>query len=359
MNPSTDRPSVTPALGTLLATLARQPLAGRQYKVLLAVFALTVGGTLPEPTLAAVEVSSSELARLTSIAPAHCREAVLELERLGVLRSRPGRRGKVIAVDLQPRGEPRASDARPEAEPPGALQRDARPEAARTPSRTRDTRPETVRTLSPERDTRPGFGTALDARGEVFPRSQELVPGSGERLQIPPPQGAGASARQPLPLRGGGGGGGGGGGAGGGGGPSLAFHRSLRDDERREATVLVDPVGADAQALLDVLAAAIQAGQVRKSPLAMLAALVRRWRAGTFDPTPGLRVTEARRRARALEAMERLPTPRAGQALGAVAPVRPPPEEARSWLDGLRRALRGGYSPAGGPGVAVGWACHA
>lgn len=121
----------------------------------------------------------------------------------------------------------------------------------------------------------------------------------------------------------------------------------------------MDPVGADAQALLDVLAAAIQAGQVRKSPLAMLAALVRRWRAGTFDPTPGLRVTEARRRARALEAMERLPTPRAGQALGAVAPVRPPPEEARSWLDGLRRALRGGYSPAGGPGVAVGWACHA
>ncbi len=309
------------ALDTLLAALARQPFGKRQYKVLLAVLSLSLGGALPGAlpgtALAAVEVSSSELSRLTGITPAHCRETVLELERLGVLRSRPGPRGKLLAVDLEPCGVPQ-----------------------------RDTHPETGRPPSPNRDaTRPCCGTGPHARGGVPPGSQEVVPGSGERQEIPPPRGSGARViRLPVPLRGGGR-------------PDLAFHRSLSDGERRQATELVAPVGADAQALLDVLAAAIQAGQVRKSPLAVLAALVRRWQAGTFDPTPGLRVAEARRRARALEAMERLREPGARQGLRAVAPPRLAPGEARARVDGLRRAIGGGSRLAGPERAAAARAC--
>jgi hypothetical protein len=75
--------------------------------------------------------------------------------------------------------------------------------------------------------------------------------------------------------------------------------------ELREARALVSRAGGDAQAVLDVLAAAIRAGEIRKSRLAVLTGLVRRYEAGTFDPAPGLHLAERRRRTAALEAAQR------------------------------------------------------
>jgi len=75
--------------------------------------------------------------------------------------------------------------------------------------------------------------------------------------------------------------------------------------ELREAQVLVQRAGRDAQAVLDVLAAAIQAGEIRKSRLAVLTGLIRRYEAGSFDPAPGLHLAERRRRAAAREAAQR------------------------------------------------------
>lgn len=322
------------SVDTLLAALAHHPFGKRQYKVLLAVLSLSLGGTLPGAlpgtALATVEVSSSELSRLTGITPAHCRETVLELEQLGVLRSRPEPRGKLLAIDL---------------EPWGVSQRDTRPETGHPPSPNRDAScPRCGATPHARADARqyrstpvPGAPTPharADARGGISPGSQEVLPGSGQRQEIPPPRGPDSRVvRPPVPLRGGGR-------------PDLAFHRSLSDGERRQATQFLAPVGADAQALLDVLAAAIQAGQVRKSPLAMLAALVRRWQEGTFDPTPGLRVAEARRRAQALETMERQREPGARQGLHAVAPRRLTPEEVRAWVAEMHRAIARGSRTA-------------
>ncbi|RMG37517.1 MAG: hypothetical protein D6720_03075 [Gammaproteobacteria bacterium] len=74
------------------------------------------------------------------------------------------------------------------------------------------------------------------------------------------------------------------------------FPKELTRGEREEALRLLASTGADARALLDVLAAAIGAGEIRKSPLAVPSGLVRRHRAGTFDPTPGPHLAEARHR---------------------------------------------------------------
>ena len=75
--------------------------------------------------------------------------------------------------------------------------------------------------------------------------------------------------------------------------------------ELREAQALVQRAGRDAQAVLDVLAATIQAGEIRKSRLAVLTGLLRRYEAGSFDPAPGLHLAERRRRAAAREAAQR------------------------------------------------------
>jgi hypothetical protein len=70
----------------------------------------------------------------------------------------------------------------------------------------------------------------------------------------------------------------------------------MTGEELREARQLASRAGQDAQAVLDVLTAAIQAGEIRKSRLAMLAGLIRRYESGSFDPAPGLHLAERRRR---------------------------------------------------------------
>jgi len=68
--------------------------------------------------------------------------------------------------------------------------------------------------------------------------------------------------------------------------------------EIQSVSKMLSPIGRDAQAILDVLQAAVTAGEIRKSRLAYLKALVTRYRKGEFDPTPGLPVAEARKRKR-------------------------------------------------------------
>ena len=44
--------------------------------------------------------------------------------------------------------------------------------------------------------------------------------------------------------------------------------------------------------MLDVLCASIQAGEIRKSSIAMLTGLILRYESGCFDPVPGINLEE-------------------------------------------------------------------
>ena len=70
----------------------------------------------------------------------------------------------------------------------------------------------------------------------------------------------------------------------------LIYPRSLCELEQTTAAQLLQSCGDDAQAVLDVLAAALKANKVQTSALALLSGLVRRHEGGTFDPIPGLKI---------------------------------------------------------------------
>jgi hypothetical protein len=76
---------------------------------------------------------------------------------------------------------------------------------------------------------------------------------------------------------------------------ALIYPRKLRQPEQAVAGRMVAGLGEQAQQLLDVLAAAIAAGEIRKTPLDYLQGLIRRCQDGTFDPTPGLPIAEQRK----------------------------------------------------------------
>lgn len=76
---------------------------------------------------------------------------------------------------------------------------------------------------------------------------------------------------------------------------ALIYPKRLRPPEQQIAGRMVAGLGEQAQQLLDVLAAAIAAGEIRKTPLDYLQGLIRRCQDGTFDPTPGLPIAEQRK----------------------------------------------------------------
>ncbi len=78
--------------------------------------------------------------------------------------------------------------------------------------------------------------------------------------------------------------------------PDLIMPTDMTTTEIERAYRILEPVKEDAQMLLDVLHAAICAGDIRKSRLAYLRALVIRHRKNNFDPTPGLHVADTRKR---------------------------------------------------------------
>ncbi len=88
----------------------------------------------------------------------------------------------------------------------------------------------------------------------------------------------------------------------------LVLPRCLGQTEARAARKLLFAVGKDAQALVDVLQAAITAGEIRKSKMAYLKALIARHRTGEFDPTPGLPIAKARERKRRRPRTDEKPT---------------------------------------------------
>ena len=77
---------------------------------------------------------------------------------------------------------------------------------------------------------------------------------------------------------------------------ALIFPKSLSEVETKAALQLLVHCSDSSQALLDVVAATIKAGKVQTSPLALLGALIRRQTAGTFDPSPGLKIKLDRER---------------------------------------------------------------
>jgi phage replication O-like protein O len=76
----------------------------------------------------------------------------------------------------------------------------------------------------------------------------------------------------------------------------LIYPKELSKQERQAACNLLSQCNGHAQEILDVLSAAIKAGEIRKSPLALLGGMIRRSNSGTFDPTPGLHVAVARKK---------------------------------------------------------------
>jgi hypothetical protein len=125
---------------------------------------------------------------------------------------------------------------------------------------------------------------------------------------------------------------------------ALIFPEKLNVREKAEALKLLGQVeDPPAQEILDVLTAAIQAGEVRKSPLAVLRGLVSRFKDGSFDPTPGLHLATARERQRHFEAQTQQQV-RTAQA--ELLKAQPPPLPNLSGIEQLRatrRSLKGGY----------------
>ena len=236
----------------LLEALARYPFTKRQYAVLLAVIRLSYGYGAK-----AARVSSARLAELTGIGPEHCRGAVRELEAMGVLRSQTGPEGKTLALVKQfDKWRSGATDGR-----------------AKTAQGGGPKQPEEAGQNGPEGGpNRPGLP---GQNSSPYKESKETVV-VGNELQRQQQTSDSAEI--------------------------LHFPPQLSDAERDQAAGWLAGLNGEAQPLLDVLAANIQAGTVKKSPLSLLRALIKSARAGVFDPSPGLHIAAQRARRQREEA---------------------------------------------------------
>ena len=79
----------------------------------------------------------------------------------------------------------------------------------------------------------------------------------------------------------------------------LIFPKKLTLKEQLEAEKLLLKCDGQAQEILDALEASIRAGEIKKSPLALLGGMVRRYKAGAFDPTPGMHIAIERQKIQA------------------------------------------------------------
>lgn len=77
---------------------------------------------------------------------------------------------------------------------------------------------------------------------------------------------------------------------------SLIFPAELTAPEREAAQNMLKSCNGCAQDIVDTLAAAMVAGQVKKSAIAFLGGLVRRYEQGTFDAGPGMHMRLARQK---------------------------------------------------------------
>jgi len=246
----------------LLDAIIRHPLTKRQYKILLAIIRKTYGfGKIED------DISSSQLAKLTGLTSAHCRGTLLELEKLDIVVARRGQYGKLMTLnkDYECWGVPKQDVPK---------QDRGCPETGRLPVPKQDSCPSQNGTHNKHSPiNKPNTQPLQERRAEYSHEAVEVSGGCLDESVSPFP-------RHPLP-------------------PSppiceLVFPKEFDDTQRQKAAALLAGTGEHAQAILDVLQAAIRAGEIRKSSLAVLSGLVRRWRVGTFDPIPGQHIAENR-----------------------------------------------------------------
>lgn len=245
----------------LFEAMIRFDFSKRQYKVLLAVIRKTYGYQKKADV-----ISSGQLAELTGLHSPHCRAAVQELVAIGVLRVE--KVGQYQRIELIKDYEQWGSKPPRKVEmlgAPGAASSEPVPKQyGSAPPVPKQSCTETVREPVPKQYGKP-HQNGTHKKEET------------EKQQKPPPQ-------QDPELCGGG--------------DDLIYPKAL---SRKEADNARQQIGSltpeQRQPVLDVLAAMINAGEIRKSPLAALGGLIRRCRSGTFDPSPGLHVAEQRERA--------------------------------------------------------------
>jgi len=76
----------------------------------------------------------------------------------------------------------------------------------------------------------------------------------------------------------------------------LIFPKTFSEQEKKTTLKLLSTVAIDDhQPVLDVLISAVESDQIRKSAIACLGGLVKRYRDGTFDPSPGDKVRTRRK----------------------------------------------------------------
>ncbi len=141
--------------------------------------------------------------------------------------------------------------------------------------------------------------TTDSAPGHLCPGDPDtrVIPRTTRRTQIESPQPPGPSNEPDVPTPA----------ERGSGNPSnLEYPKGLVNAEREQARQYLEDHPVDlAQQLLDELSAHMAAGTVRVSPLAYLRGLVKRARAGQFEPEAGLQIAENRRRRAHAEAAKR------------------------------------------------------
>ena len=232
----------------LLEALIRFDFTKRQYKVLLAVIRKTYGFQKKED-----DMTAQQLADMTGLDRANVTRTLNELAKLRVLHKRPGRYGQVLGVNKDYESWQKSRQQRCQI----------------------DTGAKTAPTVVPEQHLEVcQNGTAGGAKTT---HTIENTPQTLSNRQ--PPQQTGGSS-------------------------DWFFPKEMTGPELEQARLLVSRAGEDAQAILDVLAAAINAGEIRKSRLAVLSGLMRRYEQGSFDPAPGLHLAQARERAHARQALE-------------------------------------------------------
>ncbi|MDG4549850.1 MAG: hypothetical protein P9F19_01365 [Candidatus Contendobacter sp.] len=118
------------------------------------------------------------------------------------------------------------------------------------------------------------------------------------------------------------------------------YPASLTPYERQQAETLMQSQ-SQAQALLDELAAAIQAGKIKTSPIAYLRALAKRAHEGAFKPEAGIKIALARARRRETESAVRNAHAKAEQ-VRPEATARPPIDKdaVKTHIAALRAAMR-------------------
>jgi phage replication O-like protein O len=281
-NPQTEN-GFTRLADELLDALIRYPFTKRQYKVLLAVIRKTYGFQKRED-----DITAPQLAAMSGLDRANVIRAINELVRIGALNKRPGRFGQILGINKDyevwqvPKQHLSASAKTAPDEVPGQHRQEC------------------------QNDTLASVETAPSIENHQQTSSKKQ----------PPQQPANGS------------------------GCDLVFPREMLGVELNEARALIQRAGKDAQAVLDVLTAAIQAGEIRKSRLAVLTGLVRRYEAGTFDPVPGMHLAEQRRRAAAREAAEQKREQKYAMELEARAQASK--AEARVGFQQMRQRVKGG-----------------